>query len=520
MANSRDIVLPLERALRWRRTQLVESTDRVAVLSHVHEAGAFGPRFAFMTLMACGIAMLGLLQNSAAVIIGAMLVAPLMGPIIELGMGLATFDLRSIRTALWTIAIGILLALAMAMLIVWLSPLKQATPEILARTQPTLFDLLVAVFSGLAGAYATITRKGEAIVGVAIATALMPPLAVVGYGLVLRNGNIAGGAALLLMTNLLAIALSATIMARWYGFGGSDTPKQTAWQVALIIGTFVLLSIPLGLSLRQIARQSGQEVAVRQTLDAAAAELQGRVSGLRVERREGTLLVDAVLTSSRHRPGLEQDLSRQLSDALGEPVTVDLREVLTADDAAIASQQASLAELRKSVDALQAASSVRDSGERAQARVRDAWLARLGALERGADGQLQWRLRSDSGLDIALAQALERSALAEDGTPLARVVPPLQALAPIEVDAGQDAALPAPATAAASLQLWALQRWQAGTVVIDVQAGDEAVARQQAAAVAQLARQAGLEVSEVRTRRATPGRLVLAAAGVQAAAPP
>ena len=148
----------------WRKKQLVEPTDRVAVLTHVDEAGAPGPRYVFMTLMSVGIATLGLLQNSAAVIIGAMLIAPLMGPIIELGMGLATFDFRTVRSALKTMAVGIAFALAMAMLIVWLSPLQQATPEILARTQPTFFDLLVAVFSGLAGAYATITRKGEAIV--------------------------------------------------------------------------------------------------------------------------------------------------------------------------------------------------------------------------------------------------------------------------------------------------------------------------------------------------------------------
>ena len=93
-----------------------------------------------------------------------------------------------------------------------------------------------AVLSGLAGVYATITRKGETIVGVAIATALMPPLAVVGFGTALGNWDIARGAAFLFMTNLLAIALSVTIVARWYGFGGDDTPKQSAWQALLIVG--------------------------------------------------------------------------------------------------------------------------------------------------------------------------------------------------------------------------------------------------------------------------------------------
>ena len=179
----------------WRHNQLVQACDRVAVLDNVHDNGKLGPRYGFMIVMSCGIAMLGLLQNSVAVIIGAMLISPLMGPIIQLGMGLATFELRSIREALRTLFAGVLLALAIAVLIVWLSPLKEATSEILGRTRPTFFDLLVAVLSGLAGAYATISRKGETIVGVAIATALMPPLAVVGYGIAVGNWEIAGGAA-------------------------------------------------------------------------------------------------------------------------------------------------------------------------------------------------------------------------------------------------------------------------------------------------------------------------------------
>ena len=324
----------------WRLNQLVQTCDRVDVLDHVHDNGKLGPRYAFMTVMACGIAILGLLQNSAAVIIGAMLISPLMGPIVELGMGLATFDLRTIRGALKTLAVGIALALAIAMAIVWLSPLKEATGEILARTQPTFFDLLVAVFSGLAGAYATVTRKGETIVGVAIATALMPPLAVVGYGLAVANWNVAGGAAFLFMTNLLAIALSVTIVARLYGFGGSDSPKQTAWQASLIVASFLLLSIPLGLALKRIALQSQAELVVRGTLDRAATAASGRVSGLRVDTAEGRIAVDAVVTLPSHVTGLEAKLQEELKATLKQPVTVRVQEVLTSDDASFASSRA------------------------------------------------------------------------------------------------------------------------------------------------------------------------------------
>ena len=107
-------------ARQWRKTRLVDGVDRIAVLEHVHEGGELGPRYAFMVVMSCGIAALGLLQDSAAVIIGAMLISPLMGPIINLGMGLATFDLRTVRESLRTLGAGVALALAIAIPLVWL----------------------------------------------------------------------------------------------------------------------------------------------------------------------------------------------------------------------------------------------------------------------------------------------------------------------------------------------------------------------------------------------------------------
>lgn len=502
--------LPLQRLLRWRRTRLIEPTDRVAVLTHVADAGAFGPRFAFMMLMSVGIAMLGLLQNSAAVVIGAMLVAPLMGPIIELGMGLATFDLRTLRSALWTIAGGIALGLAMAMLIVWASPLKQPTAEILARTQPTFFDLLVAVFSGLAGAYATISRKGEAIVGVAIATALVPPLSVVGYGLMLRNWDIAGGASLLLLTNLLAIALSATIVARWYGFGGSDSPKQTALQAALIIGTLALLSVPLVVALKRITAQTQAELAVRSALDTRARELKGRISALRVEDNDGTLLVDAVLMTPALVEGVDAQLSRQLGDTLGRKVDVQLREVVTADEGAIAQQQSTLSELARSVRGLQAAQDERLAQRNAQrdaaARI-DALLARrIGTQHMRADGGIDLRLQPQAGLNLAAARDLERALAqgADEAVPAVHVIPPLQALPPIAADA--DAVLSDAAREALQTQLWALQRWHVPGVIAVVRAGDAARGRGRLDAVRDALAAAGIAVVDARDATAADRR--------------
>ena len=454
----------------WRKNHVTDQVDRIAVIQHVHDGGVLAPRYGFMIVMSCGIATLGLLQNSVAVIIGAMLISPLMGPIIQLGMGLATFELRSIRDALRTLVVGVVLALGIAVLIVWFSPLKEATSEILGRTRPTFFDLLVAVLSGLAGAYATITRKGETIVGVAIATALMPPLAVVGYGVAVANWNIAGGAAFLFMTNLLAIALSVTIVARWYGFGGADTPKQSAWQAVLIVATFVLLSVPLGLALKRIALQSQTELTVRATLDAAATQAGGRVSALRVDNANDGIAVDAVMMLPSHVTGLEARLQAELAARTARAVSLRVREVLTADDESFARQQGTLAELRNSVTALQDAETVRSAQQRErseqQAGIQASLLPYLGKLERSADGA-RWELWLAAGalpLARALQMEIEINARRQDSDLPIDVFPPLQALPAIALDDAEagDAAGGSVRTLAA--QAWALQRWRAASV--------------------------------------------------------
>ncbi|WP_240125623.1 DUF389 domain-containing protein [Thermomonas alba] len=515
----RELVSPLvwwRWARQWRQVHVVGRIDRIAVLEHVHDSGQLGPRYAFMVVLSCGIATLGLLQNSAAVIIGAMLISPLMGPIINLGMGLATFDLRTVRESLVSLGAGIALALAIAMAIVWLSPLQEATSEILARTRPTLFDLLVAILSGLAGAYATVTRKGETIVGVAIATALMPPLAVVGFGVAVANWAIAGGAAFLFMTNLLAIALSVTIIARWYGFGGADSPKQTAWQAMLIVSTFLLLSIPLGLALQRIARQSRTELAVRATLEAEAARVHGRVSTLRVDASNQRVLVDVVLMLPSHVARLEAVLETRLQRAVGHPVDVSLREIVTADDAAIARQQSTLAELRRSVLALEDREQTRASQQQAQADARARMLAavaaQLGRLQRSDDGR-GWvlRLAPENRIPLARARQIERELNAAAAPGTLQVIPALQTLPAIlpgdvSLDAPEaDASLQAQLDA----QAWALQRWHSGAVDVLLATRSNAQAHAWEQAVRATLATHQLPLGRVQWRREAPARVQL-----------
>lgn len=485
---------------KWRMDNLVANCDRADVLEHVDEAGNLGPRYAFMTLLSAGIAMLGLLLGSGAVIIGAMLISPLMGPIVEMGMALATFDFRTLRGSLKTMAVGVALALAISFLIVWISPLQEPTQEIISRTEPTLFDLLVAIFSGLAGGYATVTRKGETIVGVAIATALMPPLAVVGYGLAVGNWNIAGGAGFLFMTNLLAIALSVTIMARWYGFGLSDSPRQTAWQAALIVSAFVLLSIPLGLALRNIAARSLAEKTVRSILEETAREGGGRITTLRVDAGGEPIRVDAVLLTPQDRPGLNGILEHRLESRLGQPVTVQLSEVLTADEARLKREQSTLTELRSNVAQLQDAANQhaanRDARQAALDAMRARALAHFGTMDLLDGGKvMRWQLAPSADLDLVAARALETDANKGGASPRVEVVPALQSLPRIDF-ADDSAQLDATAKARIDAIAWAANRWQAGAVSLTGHAGgDPALATARADAVATALRGNGTRIA-------------------------
>lgn len=292
-----------------------------AVMRSLEAEGAASMRYCVMILLSCGIAILGLLLSSPAVVIGAMLISPLMSPIVLFGFSLSVFDVTLMLKGLKAIALGTGLAVGFSALIVWLSPLAAATPEILARTQPNFFDLLVAVFSAVAGAYAVALQKGETIVGVAIATSLMPPLAVVGYGLAVGNLAILAGAAGLFMTNLLAIGLTASLVARFFGFGAGRAAKAGFWHVTGIVAVFAILSIPLGLSLHRIAQEAVIAAKARSTIAAYFSSAQGRLYGVDIRQtRHGAVQIDALVLSRQIVPQAENELRDRLQKALNRPV--------------------------------------------------------------------------------------------------------------------------------------------------------------------------------------------------------
>lgn len=322
------IVTRLRPLGRWWRLRVVESVDHHEVRDRLSEDSCWSPRYLFMTILSAGIAVLGLLLSSPAVVIGAMLISPLMGPILGLGFALAAFDYQDMMRSLRALAFGALLAVIFTAAIVLMSPLQTITLEIAARTRPNLFDLVVAILSAMAGSYAMIRGREGAIVGVAIATALMPPLATVGFGLATMNATVFGGALLLFLTNFVAIALTASVMARLYGFAGATAPDKTRLQVALVAIVFLALAVPLGFTLRTLAWES---VVARQAQTAIGQQFarNARTSDIAIDYAADPLAVRAVVFT----PEFVGDAGAKAQDALarliGRKVSVEIDQVRT-----------------------------------------------------------------------------------------------------------------------------------------------------------------------------------------------
>jgi uncharacterized hydrophobic protein (TIGR00271 family) len=179
-----------------------EKENHQTVIESIDKGVVFKGTNLWILVFAIFIASLGLNVNSTAVIIGAMLVSPIMGPIMGLGLGMAINDLTLLRKSLFNYFFAAAVGLATSTLYFSLSPISFAHSEILARTSPNIYDVLIAFFGGLAGVLATSSKqKGNVIPGVAIATALMPPLCTAGYGLATMQFEFLFGALYLFLIN-------------------------------------------------------------------------------------------------------------------------------------------------------------------------------------------------------------------------------------------------------------------------------------------------------------------------------
>lgn len=190
--------------------------DKRIVLENVRTSISFTGSNLWILMAAVFIASIGLNVNSTAVIIGAMLISPLMGPIVGAGFSLGIFDFHLLRKSLKNLLIATVASLLVSTIYFFLSPFKEAQSELLARTSPNIYDVLIAFFGGLVGVIAiTRVEKGNPIPGVAIATALMPPLCTAGYGLATGNFKFFLGALFLYTINCVFIGIATFFIVKY-----------------------------------------------------------------------------------------------------------------------------------------------------------------------------------------------------------------------------------------------------------------------------------------------------------------
>ncbi len=302
--------------------------DRVELFEKLQNGSRWGFDFMVLIALSSSIAALGLVQSSGAVVIGAMLVAPLMTPLLGSGLALLQGNQVLLRNAVRAIVLGFLLALSLGAVIGLLSPVKVLTPELAARGGPNLLDLGVAFLSGAAAAYAYARpHLVAALPGVAIAAALVPPIATTGISLAWGEFANARGAALLFGTNVVAIVLGSAAV--WYSAGIRGRRNERLWArrtLAALVLVVAALALPLGSYLYSLVRRdvSGFGDAVGARVTAAGYRL------VATTRSEGVIEV-LVRGATPAGPALARDLAAQARERLGEPVTVRLVTQLTSE---------------------------------------------------------------------------------------------------------------------------------------------------------------------------------------------
>lgn len=221
----------------------LEGYDKIH--EEIKKAVAFKGTNLFVLIFAIIVASVGLNMNSPAVIIGAMLISPLMGPINGIGYSLATYNFTLLKVSIRNLSLAVFASLMASAVYFYLTPVNEAHSELLARISPTIYDVIIALFGGFAGILALSSKlKGNVIPGVAIATALMPPICTAGYGLGTFQFNFFFGALYLFAINAVFIALATMIVSQYLKFPiRSDIPAEKKKSLNRYISIIILITI-------------------------------------------------------------------------------------------------------------------------------------------------------------------------------------------------------------------------------------------------------------------------------------
>ncbi len=317
----------------------VTPTRRQAIFDEVEIISTASPSFFLMVGVSTIIAAYGLLANSTAVIIGAMLVAPLMGPIFGVALGLCVGDKSLLGRSLLSELAGMMLVILMAMLI-GLVPVRLGFgSELIARTQPTVYDMVIALASGIAGAYALVDERLNATLpGVAISTALVPPLATCGLSLATLRYDWAAGALLLFLANFLAIHVVAAVV--FMVFGVKNIRVHQVLTLPIFFRRFTLSLLALGVvavfltqTLITIYKENHFSNEVQKLLSYQVRSRVGaQLSDFRVKRQDDRVeILATVLTPNPFEPTEVAEIEKDLRTKIDPQIHLVLRSLISKD---------------------------------------------------------------------------------------------------------------------------------------------------------------------------------------------
>ena len=286
----------------------LDQKRRREVIEDIRMAASPGFDYFFLVVLSSAIATLGLINDSPAVIIGAMVVAPLMSPIIGVGLGSITGNAKLASNSLSALIRGAIISILLSALLAltniylpFVPSLVEIPHEILSRTQPTVNDLIIALAGGLAAAYSiSQPHLSATLPGVAIATALMPPLSTIGIGIALGRWDIAGGAALLFLTNAITIAFAATLVFFLEGFSPRHNQQNTRVPKPLLGAALLtaLLLVPLITIGARFVSQGTENRLINNVIETEIAEFSdAELVELNVNRIDQELHVEITLRS-------------------------------------------------------------------------------------------------------------------------------------------------------------------------------------------------------------------------------
>ncbi len=285
----------------------LEVDEKQQVIVDIAQSASSSFDFFLLVVLSCSIATLGLITNSPAVIIGAMLVAPLMSPIIGIGLASITGDGGLARNSSVALLGGAGLAILLSSLMTLLNTrlpfvvLQELPNEVLARTHPSPIDLVIALAGGVAAAYAlTKPNISAALPGVAIATALMPPLCTVGIGLALARWDVAGGATLLFITNAITIAFAAALVFFLRGFAPETHLTNHHLPRTLVISALIILIllVPLTYYSVQFFQQANQNRLINEVVFAQVKRMSAELMELKTRHALNGLDMDLTLRTT------------------------------------------------------------------------------------------------------------------------------------------------------------------------------------------------------------------------------